>query len=147
MRKEKAEAPPLPDIYDAVVIGAGSFGAWTAYHLRKFGRTVALLDQYGPANSRASSGDESRILRMGYGPAEIYTRWAQRSRRLWIDLFEQVEQPELFLQTGALWTPPPVIAAQRRRAPRLKNIASRLKISTPPVWSSDIRSSGSTPNE
>src|SRR5579872_5523292 len=107
MRKEKAEAPPLRDIYDAVVIGAGSFGAWTAYHLRKFGRTVALLDQYGPANSRASSGDESRILRMGYGPAEIYTRWAQRSRRLWIELFGQVEQPELFLQTGALWTPPP----------------------------------------
>jgi sarcosine oxidase len=107
MRKEKAEVPPLRDIYDAVVIGAGSFGAWTAYHLRKFGRTVALLDQYGPANSRASSGDESRILRMGYGPAEIYTRWAQRSRRLWIELFGQVEQPELFLQTGALWTPPP----------------------------------------
>ncbi|HTS48658.1 MAG TPA: FAD-dependent oxidoreductase [Bryobacteraceae bacterium] len=107
MRKEKAEAPPLPDIYDAVVVGAGVFGAWTAYHLRKFGRSVALFDQYGPANSRASSGDESRILRMGYGPAGIYTRWAQRSRRLWMELFEQVEQPDLFLQTGALWTPPP----------------------------------------
>jgi len=107
MRKEKAGAPPLRDIYDAVVIGAGSFGAWTAYQLRKSGRAVALLDQYGPANSRASSGDESRILRMGYGPAEIYTRWAQRSRRFWIELLEQVEQPELFLQTGALWTPVP----------------------------------------
>jgi monomeric sarcosine oxidase len=107
MRKEKAEAPPLRDTYDAVVVGAGVFGAWTAYHLRKSGRSVALLDQYGPANSRASSGDESRILRMGYGPEEIYTRWALRSRELWIELFDQVGQPELFQATGALWTPPP----------------------------------------
>ena len=93
--------------YDAVVVGAGVFGAWTAYHLRKSGRSVALLDAYGPANSRASSGDESRILRMGYGAAEVYTRFALRSRELWIGLFEAVKQPQLFQQTGALWTPAP----------------------------------------
>lgn len=107
MHSRKAGAPPLRDSYDAVVVGAGVFGAWTAYHLRKSGRSVALLDQYGPANSRASSGDESRILRMGYGSEEIYTRWALHSRELWIDLFDAVKQPELFQQTGALWTPPP----------------------------------------
>jgi sarcosine oxidase len=112
-RRGKAEAPRLRDTYDAVVIGAGSFGAWIAYHLRKSGRSVALLDQYGPANSRASSGDESRILRMGYGAEEIYTRWALRSRELWIELFEAVKQPELFQETGALWTPPP---SERRAA-------------------------------
>ena len=95
----------MRDSYDAVVIGAGVFGAWTAYQLRKSGRSVALLDQYGPANSRASSGDESRILRMGYGSAEIYTRFAMRARQMWIQLFEAVGQPELFLRTGALWTP------------------------------------------
>ena len=107
MRWGKAEAPPLRDTYDAAVVGAGVFGAWIAYHLRKSGRSVALLDQYGPANSRASSGDESRILRMGYGSQEIYTRWALRSRELWIDLFDAVERPELFQRTGALWTPAP----------------------------------------
>jgi len=90
-----------------VVIGAGAFGSWTAYHLRKTGRSVALLDQYGPANSRASSGDESRILRAGYGADEIYTRWAMRSRELWIELFEAAGQPEFFQPTGALWTPTP----------------------------------------
>jgi sarcosine oxidase len=78
-----------------------------AHHLRETGRSVALLDQYGPANSRASSGDESRILRMGYGADEIYTRWALRSRELWLDLFEAIGQPELFQNTGALWTPTP----------------------------------------
>ena len=97
----------MRDSYDAVVVGAGVFGAWTAYHLRKSGRSVALLDQYGPANSRASSGDETRILRMGYGADEIYTRWALRSRELWTELFDKVGQPELFQETGALWTPRP----------------------------------------
>ena len=112
---EKVGARPLRDAYDAVVVGAGTFGAWTAYHLRKTGRSVALLDQYGPANSRASSGDESRVLRMGYGPDEIYTRWALRSRELWIELFKAVGQPELFQEAGALWTPRP---GDRRRGNR-----------------------------
>jgi len=97
----------LGDCYDAVVVGAGVFGAWTALHLRNSGRSVALLDAYGVGNSRGSSGDESRVLRMGYGADEIYTRWALRSRRQWIELFDAVRQPELFRQTGVLWTPAP----------------------------------------
>ena len=35
---------------------------------------VTLIDAYGPANPRASSGDQSRILRCGYGADEIYSR-------------------------------------------------------------------------
>jgi glycine/D-amino acid oxidase-like deaminating enzyme len=97
----------LTKSYDAVVIGAGVFGSWTAHHLRASGRSVALVDAYGAANSRSSSGDESRVLRMGYGPHEIYTRWALRSRQLWMELFNIAAQPELFQQAGALWTPPP----------------------------------------
>jgi glycine/D-amino acid oxidase-like deaminating enzyme len=81
------------------------FGAWTAHRLQRTGRSVALLDIYGAGNSRSSSGGESRILRMGYGREEIYTRWSLASLRLWIELFEQVNQPELFQKTGVLWTP------------------------------------------
>ncbi len=93
--------------FDAVVVGAGVFGAWTALYLRRSGRTVALLDAYGAGNSRSSSGGESRILRLGYGADEIYTRWAMRSRELWLELFEQIGKPELFQKTGVLWTPHP----------------------------------------
>ena len=57
--------------YEIAVVGAGVFGAWTAYQLRRQGREVLLLDSYGPGNSRASSGGESRIMRLGYGPDEI----------------------------------------------------------------------------
>ena len=93
--------------FDAVVFGAGVFGAWTALHLRRTGRTVALVDPYGAGNSRSSSGGESRILRAGYGADEIYTRWAMRSREQWLELFRQIGRPELFVPTGVLWTPPP----------------------------------------
>lgn len=92
--------------FDAIVVGAGVFGAWTALHLRRSGRTVALMDAYGTGNNRSSSGGESRILRMGYGADEMYTRWAMRSRDLWIEFFEQAGRPGLFQRTGVLWTPP-----------------------------------------
>src|SRR5690349_6538689 len=76
--------------YDVAVIGAGVFGAWTAYWLRRAGAQVLLVDAYGPGNSRASSGGESRMIRLGYGPDEIYTRSAQRSLELWKELFAEV---------------------------------------------------------
>ena len=88
--------------YDIAVIGAGVFGAWTAHQLAASGKRVLLLDAYGAGNSRASSGDESRIIRMGYGADEIYTRSAQRSLKLWKKLFTRTGQP-LFHQTGVLW--------------------------------------------
>jgi sarcosine oxidase len=88
--------------YDVVVIGAGVFGAWIAYHVQRSGKTVALLDAYGAANSRASSGGESRVIRMGYGADEIYTRWSKRSLALWQEFFRHVDEP-LFHRTGVLW--------------------------------------------
>jgi sarcosine oxidase len=78
------------------------FGAWTAYQLQQSGRRVMLIDAFGAGNSRSSSGDESRIIRMGYGADEIYTRSALRSLQLWQELFAQIGQT-LFHQTGVLW--------------------------------------------
>jgi sarcosine oxidase len=89
--------------HDVAVIGSGVFGAWIAYFLRKSGVSVMLLDAYGPANARASSGGESRIIRMGYGADEIYTRWSLRALPLWKVLFAEAGRPELFQQTGVLW--------------------------------------------
>jgi sarcosine oxidase len=94
---------PEQKTYDVAVIGTGVFGAWTAYCLRQSGATVALLDAYGPANARASSGGESRIIRMGYGADEIYTRWSLHALPLWKELFAQAGRPELFQPTGVLW--------------------------------------------
>jgi monomeric sarcosine oxidase len=78
------------------------FGAWTAWHFADRGQNVILLDAYGPAHSRASSGGESRIIRMGYGRDEIYTRWSKRSLAQWKELFAATKQ-SLFHETGVLW--------------------------------------------
>ena len=88
--------------YDFVVIGAGVFGAWIARSLHQAGEEVALVDAYGPGNSRSSSGGETRVIRMGYGPDELYTRWAQQSLPLWEELELQVDS-ELLHRTGVLW--------------------------------------------
>jgi monomeric sarcosine oxidase len=88
--------------FDAAVVGAGSFGAWTAWRLRRAGLSVALVDAYGPGNSRASSGGESRVIRMGYGADEIYTRWSLRSLADWKELSARADPP-IFRATGVLW--------------------------------------------
>ncbi len=92
----------MPQRYDVAVIGAGAFGAWTAYQLRRQGKKVALLDAYGPGHSRSSSGGETRIMRMSYGPDELYTRFALRAMKLWREFMRRSGQ-QLFLRTGMLW--------------------------------------------
>jgi sarcosine oxidase len=66
-----------------VVIGAGVFGAWTAHHLLDGGHDVTLVDAWGPAHSRSSSGGESRLTRGAYGKDAIYTRMALDSLPEW----------------------------------------------------------------
>jgi monomeric sarcosine oxidase len=90
------------ETFDVAVIGAGVFGAWTAYQLQQSGKRVILIDAYGTGNSRSSSGGESRIIRMGYGADEIYTRSALRALRLWQEFFARINEP-LFHRTGVLW--------------------------------------------
>ena len=87
---------------DVAVIGAGVFGAWASWHLQRAGQRVVLIDKYGPANARSSSGGETRVMRMAYGPDEIYTRMAQRSLGQWKDFFARIGRRELFRETGVL---------------------------------------------
>ena len=69
--------------WDVVVIGAGVFGAWTARKLQAAGKSVLLLDAWGPAHARASSGGESRLTRGAYGADAVYTRMALESLEDW----------------------------------------------------------------
>jgi monomeric sarcosine oxidase len=88
--------------WDVTVVGAGVFGAWTALALRRLGRRVLLVDAWGSGNSRASSGGETRVTRMGYGEVELYTKWSQKSLESWKEL-QVATRERLFVETGVLW--------------------------------------------
>jgi sarcosine oxidase len=84
------------------VVGAGAFGGWTALHLLERGARVTLLDAWGPGNSRASSGGETRIMRGTYGPDQPYTELAARALKLW-EKYERRWKCQLLHRAGVLW--------------------------------------------
>jgi sarcosine oxidase len=84
------------------IVGAGAFGGWTALHLLERGARVTLLDAWGPGNSRASSGGETRIMRCTYGPDQPYTALAARSLKLW-EKYERLWKKRFLHRTGVLW--------------------------------------------
>ena len=94
MRRKKGER--------IAVVGAGVFGAWTAHHLLQAGHKVTLIDAWGPANSRASSGGESRLTRAAYGKDAIYTRMAMESLPQWTAL-SAVSGLPIFIPAGILF--------------------------------------------
>jgi sarcosine oxidase len=98
--KQRAESTRVAPLSVAVV-GAGAFGAFTALALRRLGAKVTLLDAWGPGNSRASSGGDTRILRAVYGD-RIYVELAARAFAAWAD-FERLTGRTVFQSTGALW--------------------------------------------
>jgi glycine/D-amino acid oxidase-like deaminating enzyme len=84
------------------VVGAGAFGGWTALSLLRSGAQVTLLDTWGPGNSRASSGGETRIIRGAYGPDQPYTELAARSLKLW-EKNERKWRRQFLHRIGVLW--------------------------------------------
>ncbi|MFI9630627.1 FAD-dependent oxidoreductase [Streptomyces sp. NPDC052042] len=88
-----------------LVVGAGVIGAWTALHLASSGWRVTLADQYPPGNTRASSGGESRTLRLAHGQDAFLTEWAVRASRMWEGLASGWHEP-LLARAGASWLVP-----------------------------------------
>lgn len=84
------------------VVGAGVFGSWAAYSLLKKGFSVTVVDPWGPAHSRSSSGDETRVIRSTYGANETYFDLNVRALTLWKDFQERTGR-NIFHNTGVLW--------------------------------------------
>jgi glycine/D-amino acid oxidase-like deaminating enzyme len=89
-------------VSDLVVVGAGTMGAWSALRAQRGGRQTTLVDAYGAGHPRATSGDETRILRSSHGADAFYSRWARRAREQWVKFGE--EEGETFYQeAGCVW--------------------------------------------
>ncbi len=85
---------------EVIVVGAGTFGVWTAFHLRQMGANVTLLDAYGPGNSRASSGGETRLIQAD-NDNPVYVQTAIRSYYWWKQI-EEMSGHQVVLSTGRL---------------------------------------------
>ena len=90
---------PTPDL---VVVGAGVLGSWTALAAQRAGLRTVLVDAYGVAHSRATSGDETRIIRASHGDDVLYTRWSRDALDAW-RRFADESGETLFVGAGALW--------------------------------------------
>lgn len=88
---------------EVIVVGAGVFGTWTAYHLQEMGARVRLVDLYGPGNSRSTSGDETRGVRSSYPGRELWCSWAAQAMERWREFdreFSPAMGAPVFFTTG-----------------------------------------------
>lgn len=108
---------PRPSAPRVAVIGAGAFGGWTALQLRRLGANVTLIDAWGPGNTRASSGGETRVIRAIYGGNRTYAEMVKRAYELWEAL-----DPSVYVETGALWMHRGDDAYTRSSVPVLKEL-------------------------
>src|SRR3954454_21561767 len=77
-------------------------GAWTALRAARAGRRTTLIDAYGAGHPRATSGDETRIIRSSHGSDAYYTRWAREARDAWKAFGEEWAETFL-LEVGVAW--------------------------------------------
>ena len=87
---------------ELLVIGAGVMGAWIALEARRSGWQTTLVDAFGAGHSRATSGDETRMIRSAHGADPFYARWSREARQDWIELGEAIGE-RLFVPAGELW--------------------------------------------
>ena len=87
--------------YDAIVVGLGSMGSATLYHLARRGRRVLGLEQFDVPNSLGSSVGVNRIIRLAYAEHPDYVPLLHRSYELWREL-ENVAREKLLVITGGL---------------------------------------------
>jgi glycine/D-amino acid oxidase-like deaminating enzyme len=82
----------------AVIVGAGVLGAALADRLARSGWGVTLVEQVAPGHVRSGSGDESRLIRCGYGDDALHSELARRALGLWNEL-----DPALVAPAGLAW--------------------------------------------
>jgi glycine/D-amino acid oxidase-like deaminating enzyme len=110
-----------------IVIGAGAFGGWSALQLAQRGANATLLDAWGPGNSRASSGGETRTIRATYGPTQIlYMKMVARALQLWQEN-EQRWNLKLFFRSGALRMAGMDDSYERAALPMLQEVGVRFE--------------------
>jgi monomeric sarcosine oxidase len=90
----------MPTRADLVIVGAGLAGAAAAHAAAKRGRSVVVLDAFGPGHRNGSSHGSARIFRRAY-PDPLYVRLTGLAGERWRELAAEAGQ-ELVTMTGGL---------------------------------------------
>ena len=85
---------------DVAVVGAGVFGAWTAWHLQRLGAKVTLVDTLGPGNPASSSGGQSRLIQIDTD-RRVYVRSGLNAFQWWKEI-EASSNKKLLYPVGRL---------------------------------------------
>ncbi|MED4015663.1 N-methyl-L-tryptophan oxidase [Sutcliffiella cohnii] len=89
------------NIFDVIIVGAGSMGMATGYFLAKRGVKTLLIDSFDPPHHNGSHHGSTRIIRHAYGEGSQYVPLLLRAQVLWEQL-EKESNTTLFEKTGVL---------------------------------------------
>ena len=98
--------------YEVIVIGVGTMGSATCYHLAKRGVKVLGLEQFGIPHEQGSHAGQSRIIRKAYFEHPDYVPLLELAYRNWREM-ERVSGAELYVPTGLLYLGDPEHAVMK----------------------------------
>jgi sarcosine oxidase len=87
--------------YDVIVIGIGSMGSSTAFHLADRGYRVLGLEQFNIGHEFGSAHGVNRIIRLAYAEDPAYVPLLRRAYELWRRL-EDLSGERLLIITGGI---------------------------------------------
>lgn len=91
--------------FDHIVIGVGSMGSSTCYHLAKQGLHVLGLEQFGIVHEKGEHGGQSRIIRKAYFEHPDYIPLLERAYQNWREI-ELASGNQIYHQTGLFYAGP-----------------------------------------
>lgn len=92
--------------FDVIVLGVGSMGSATCFHLARRGLKVLGLEQFSIPHDQGSHAGQSRIIRKAYFEHPDYVPLLERAYQNWQDLEKLTDTP-LYHETGLLYYGPP----------------------------------------
>jgi glycine/D-amino acid oxidase-like deaminating enzyme len=89
----------------AIVVGGGIYGWGCALRMAELGSSVTVIDPRSLDDSNRASGGVTRLLRLEYGDAGVYSELTLRARARWREI-EQLTRADLYREVGVLFLVP-----------------------------------------
>lgn len=93
---------PKKNQFDVIVLGVGSMGSSTCYHLAKRGFKVLGLEQFNLPHDKGSHSGQSRIIRKAYFEHPNYVPLLEKAYKNW-DILQNESGHKIYHKTGLLY--------------------------------------------